>query len=407
MVDARRCARCGATLPPRQGEGESCPRCLLALGLSTGFASLVGASGASPSDGVAPDFPDSIGGFRILDTLGERSQGVVYLAEQTQPVRRKVALKVVRAGLDSREVLTRFEAERQALALLSHPGIAKVLDAGTTEDGRPFFPMEWVPGVPITEHCDRERLTVHQRLELFVEVCEAVQHAHAEGLTHGNIKPSNVLVTEEDEGPRPKVLDFGVTRALDQRLTEETLSTAVGLLVGAPGYASPEQLVETHPGIDSRSDVYSLGVLLYELLVGVAPFESRRLRQAGWAKMVRIVREEEPQRPSARVTTLGGAPASEVGIRRRTEPRRLIKEFRGDLDWITLKALEKDRSRRYQSAYDLGLDIRRHLRGEPVTAGPSDFSRRLIRAVYRHKLAFVAAAALLAALIGLVLSQGL
>ena len=390
MVDTRRCGRCGATLPPRQGGGESCPRCLLVLGLSTGSGSLVGASGASPSDGVAFDFPD-IDGFRILDTLGEGSLGVVYLAEQTQPVRRRVALKVVRARLNTREVLARFEAERAALALLSHPGIAKVLEAGTAEDGCLFFAMEWVPGVPITEHCDRERLSTLQRLGLFVEVCEAVQHAHAEGLTHGNIKPSNVLVTEEDEGPRPKVLDLGVARALDQRLTVEALDSARGLLSGTPWYVPPEQTqpespTETLVGPlegDARSDVYALGVLLYELLAGVPPFEARRLRQAGWAEMMRVIQQEEPPRPSARVTTLDTTAASEVAVRRRTDPRRLVKELRGDLDWITLRALEKDPPRRYQSAYDLGLDMRRHLRHEPVSAGPPGLGGRLARAVWR------------------------
>jgi len=391
MADMNRCARCGATLPPRQGEGESCPRCLLALGLSTGFASLGGAKGASSSDEVPSDFPDSIGGFGILDTLGEGGTGVVYLAEQTQPVRRKVALKVVRAGLSSREVLARFETERQALALLSHPGIAKVLDAGTAEDGRAFFAMEWVPGVPITEHCDRERLTTVQRLELLVEVCEAVQHAHAEGVTHGEIKPSNVLVTEEDEGPRPKILDLGVARALGERLTAEALYSAQGLLSGTPSYVAPEQITVTPAGPsegDARADVYALGVLLYELLAGAPPFEARRLRQAGWAEMVQVIQQEEPPRPSARVTTLEGTSASEVAVRRRTEPRRLIKELRGDLDWIALKALEKDRSRRYQSAYDLGLDIRRLLRHEPVTARPASLRSLLGKALRRYRRQF-------------------
>lgn len=378
MVDTSRCERCGAILPSRRGGGESCPRCLLALGLSAGLGPLGDAPGA-------PDVSESIGGFRVLDTLAQGRTGVVYLAEQTEPVRRKVALKVVRAGLDSHAVLSRFEAERQALSLVSHPGIAKVLDIGIAKNGKPYFAMEWVPGVPITEHCDRERLTLPQRLELFVEVCEAVQHAHAGGIIHGGIKPSNVLVTEENEGPRPKILDLGVARALGQRLTAEALDTARGLLSGAPWYVAPEQTQSDGPDTerDARSDVYALGVLLYELLAGAPPFEARRLRQAGWTEMVRIIQQEEPPRPSARVAMLEATAASEVALRRRTEPRRLVKELRGDLDWINLKAVQKDRARRYASAYDLGLDLRRHLRDEPVTAGPTGLGSRLGKAL-RH-----------------------
>jgi serine/threonine protein kinase len=379
VADEQRCARCGAILPPRRGERESCPRCLLALGLSTGFGSRDVAPGVSLSEDVAGDLPDSIGGFPILDLLGAGSRSVVYLAGQE----RRVALKVVRSELDPRQVLARFEAERPALDQVSHPGLAKVLDAGTAEDGRPWFAMEWVQGVPITEHCDRERFTVRQRLELLVEVCGAVQHAHAAGVIHRDIKPSNILVTEEEGSPRPKILDLGVARALDQRLTAEALYTARGLLSGTPCYVAPEHTEPEGPGseVDARSDVYSLGMLLYELLAGAPPFDARRLRQAGWAEMMRTIREEAPPRPSTRVATLGGASASEVAVRRRTEPRRLVEELRDDLDWIALRALEKDPSRRYSSADGLGLDIQRHLRDEPVSAGPPGLGGRLARAL--------------------------
>lgn len=378
MVEPSRCGRCGARLPSPTGKGKPCPRCLLALGLSTGLDSLGSARGVA-------EFPDSIGGFRILDTLGDGSLGIVYLALQTQPVPRKVSLTVVRAGLDFHEVMTRFEAERQTLGRMSHPGIAKLLDVGTVEGGRPFFVTEWVPGIPVTEYSDRERLTVHQRLGLFVEACEAVQHAHAEGVVHGDIKPSNIVVTEENAGPRPRILNLGVARALGEALTPEGLYSAQGLLSGTPSYLAPEQ---TGPSAgpsegDARSDVYALGVLLYELLAGAPPFEARRLRQAGWAEMVRVIQQEEPPRPSARVTTLEATAATEVALRRRTEPSRLVEELEGDLDGITLKALAKDRSGRYQSAYDLGLDVRRHLRQEPVSARSPGFGARLARAVRR------------------------
>lgn len=376
MVEATRCGRCGARLSSPTGKGKPCPRCLLALGLSTGLDSLGSPRGAA-------EFPDRIGGFRILDTVGQGAMGVVYLAEQTEPARGKVALEVLPPGPDSRAVLTRFEVERHPIALLSHPGIAKVLDAGSTDDGRLFFAMEWVPGVPITEYCDRERMTARQRLELFVEACEAIQHAHAEGVVHGSIEPANVLVTEGNEGPRPKILNLGVARALGERLTDDASYSAQELLSGTPLYVAPEQTRSGPQEGDARADVYALGVLLHELLAGEPPFEARRLRQAGWAERVRIIRDEEPPPPSARVATLDATAAAEVAVRRRTEPRRLVKELKGDLDWVTMRALEKAPSRRYPSAYELGLDVRRYLRREPVTAGPSGLWGRLARAVRR------------------------
>jgi Tol biopolymer transport system component/tRNA A-37 threonylcarbamoyl transferase component Bud32 len=324
--------------------------------------------------------------------------GIVYLAEQEHPVRRRVALKLVRPNLDSRDVLARFESERQALALMDHPAIAKVFDAGTSDDGRPYFVMEHVAGPPITEYCDQRRLGSKQRLELFAEVCDAIQHAHTKGILHRDIKPTNVLVTEAEGRPRPKVIDFGIAKALHQKLTEKTLYTALGVLVGTPGYMSPEQAAPTPLDVDTRTDVYSLGVLLYELLVGSPPFESRRLREAGWAEMLRIIQEEEPARPSARVTTQTKA-GTDVAGRRGTEAGRLARELRGDLDWIALKALEKDRSRRYQSALGLADDVRRHLADEPVTAGPPSSLYRLSKAVRRYKAVFAAAMTACAAIL--------
>jgi serine/threonine protein kinase len=335
--------------------------------------------------------PQQIGPYRILDTLGIGGMGIVYLAEQEHPVRRRVALKLVRPHLDSRDVLARFESERQALALMDHPAIAKVFDAGTSEDGRPYFVMEHVAGLPITEYCDQRRFGSKQRLELFAEVCDAIQHAHTKGIVHRDIKPTNVLVTEAEGRPRPKVIDFGIAKALHQKLTEKTLYTALGVLVGTPGYMSPEQADRNPLDVDTRTDVYSLGVLLYELLVGSPPFESKRLREAGWAEMLRIIQEEEPARPSARVTTQTKA-GTDVAGRRSTEAGRLARELRGDLDWIALKALEKDRSRRYQSALGLAEDVRRHLADEPVTAGPPTLRYRLGKAARRHKAALAASA---------------
>jgi Tol biopolymer transport system component/predicted Ser/Thr protein kinase len=322
--------------------------------------------------------------------------GIVYLAEQDAPLRRKVALKLVKRGMDSKEVLARFDTERQALALMEHPGIARVIDAGTAEDGRPYFVMEYVDGLPITEHCDRRELLTRERLELFAEVCDAAEHAHAKGIVHRDIKPSNVLVAEQEGRARPKIIDFGVAKATAQRLTEETAFTSLGVMIGTPGYMSPEQSDASEADVDARSDVYSLGILAYELLVGAPPFDPRHLRQAGWAEMLRIIREEEPQRPSARLSGLGDT-ATDVAKARQTSPLALSRELRGDLDWITLKALQKDRGRRYASAAELAADVRRHLHDEPVSAGPPGILYRMRKALRRHRVVVATAAATTAA----------
>jgi non-specific serine/threonine protein kinase/serine/threonine-protein kinase len=319
--------------------------------------------------------------------------GEVWLAEQTEPVRRQVALKVIKAGMDSAQVVARFEAERQALALMDHPGIATVYDGGTTPQGRPYFAMEYVKGEPLTSYCDRHRLGTRARLELFTQICEGVQHAHQKGIIHRDLKPSNVLVAIQDERPVPKIIDFGVAKATARQLTERTLFTELGVLIGTPEYMSPEQAEMGGLDIDTRTDIYALGVLLYELLTGALPFDSKDLRQAGLAEIQRIIREKEPPRPSTRITQLGPG-STEAARNRQTEPRRLAGELRGDLDWITLRALEKDRTRRYQTANALALDVRRHLGNEPVSAGPPGAAYRAGKFVRRHRSGVAAAATL-------------
>ena len=309
--------------------------------------------------------------------------GAVYLAEQQTPHRR-VALKVIKAGMDTRQVVARFEAERQALAMMDHPNIAMVFEAGETAAGRPYFAMEYVSGVPITDYCDRHQLRTRERLALFLQVCAAIHHAHQKGVIHRDIKPSNVLVTVAEGGPVPKVIDFGVAKATNQRLTEKTIFTQFGLLVGTPEYMSPEQAEMTGLDVDTTTDIYAMGVLLYELLVGALPFDSARLRQAGYAEIQRIIREEEPAKPSTRLSSLG-ATGRDVARRRHTDPASLARELRGDLDWITLKALEKDRTRRYASASEFAADLRRHLADEPVVARPASVLYRTRKFVRRHQ----------------------
>src|SRR5207248_5780586 len=292
------------------------------------------------SEGVG----SSVGPYKLLEQIGGGGMGVVYMAEQVHPVRRKVALKIIKPGMDSRQVIARFEAERQALTMMEHPNIAKVLDAGTTDAGRPYFVMELVKGIPITDYCDQARLSTRQRLELFVQVCHAVQHAHQKGVIHRDLKPSNVLVTLHDDKPVVKVIDFGIAKATGQPLTDKTLFTNFAQLVGTPLYMSPEQAALSGLDVDTRSDIYSLGVLLYELLTGTTPFAKDRFREAGYDEVRRIIREEEPPKPSTRLSTLGQA-ATTVSAQRQTDPKRLSQLCRGELDWVVMKCLEKDRDR--------------------------------------------------------------
>jgi tetratricopeptide (TPR) repeat protein len=348
-------------------------------------------AGAEPSVGTGPAAVIA-GRYKLLERIGEGGMGEVWMAEQTEPVRRKVAIKLIRPGMDSRQVLARFEAERQALAMMDHANIAKVLDAGAAENGGPYFVMELVKGTPITRYCDDHKLTTRERLALFGQVCSAVQHAHQKGLIHRDLKPSNVLVAPYDGAPVPKVIDFGVAKAAGQPLTEKTLFTGIGAVVGTPEYMSPEQAELNNQDIDTRSDVYALGVLLYELLTGTTPLTHRRLRESALLEVLRLVREEEPPKPSTRLSTTDELPT--VAANRGTEPRRLSGLVRGELDWIVMKALEKDRTRRYATANGLGEDVRRYLADEPVQAGPPSAAYRLRKFARRNK-AWVAAAAVL------------
>jgi serine/threonine protein kinase len=325
-----------------------------------------------------------IGPYRLLQPIGEGGMGVVFLAEQQHPVHRQVALKVIKPGMDTRQVIARFEAERQTLAMMDHLHIARVLDGGATDTGRPFFVMELVQGVPLTKYCDEHQLTLMERLELFVPVCQAIQHAHHKGIIHRDVKPSNILVTKYDGRPVPKVIDFGVAKATEKRLTEQTLSTQVGAIVGTLEYMSPEQAEQSPQGVDTRSDIYSLGVLLYELLTGTTPLDRKRRPEAGVNELLRIIKEEVPPKPSMRLANSDSLPAM-AGAARRTEPARLIRLVRGDLDWIVMKALAKDRNERYATAQELAEDVKRFLDDRPVQARPPTFGDRIRKWTRRHR----------------------
>ena len=350
---------------------------------------------------VEPEIPETkcIGPYKLLQKLGEGGYGVVYMAEQEQPIRRRVALKIIKLGMDTRSVIARFEAERQALALMDHPNIARVLDAGATATGRPYFVMELVYGVKITEYCDQNRVSMQERLELFIQVCNAVQHAHQKGIIHRDLKPSNILVTMHDGVPVPKVIDFGIAKATEQRLTDKTLFTSYAQLMGTPAYMSPEQMELSGLNLDTRSDIYSLGVLLYELLTGRTPFDTTELLNSGVEELRRTVCEREPLSPSAKLQTLNNEQLTKTARMRHIEPPRLLSQLHGDLDWIVLKCLEKDRTRRYATANGLAEDIERYLHQEPILARPPSQVYRLQKFVRRNRMGFLSGAAVAAALL--------
>jgi len=437
MPESRKCSRCGAELPA-DTPGGHCLACLLQLGLQPDGTSAEEVTARSLSAGVAPaERPgDRIGRYKLLQKIGEGGCGLVYMAEQEEPVRRRVALKIIKLGMDTRQVIARFEAERQALAMMDHPNIAKVFDAGSTERpltpslspiagegarragerepgiphpefrtlhlsaGRPFFVMELVRGVKITDYCDEKKFTTSQRLELFMQVCRAVQHAHQKGIIHRDLKPSNILVSTNDGIAVPKVIDFGIAKATTgEPLTNKTVFTAFEQFIGTPAYMSPEQAIVTSLDVDTRTDIYALGVLLYELLTGQTPFDPKELMQAGLEAMRRAICDREPERPSTRLSTLPGDSLSTTAQRRGLDAPKLLSQLRGDLDWIVMKCLEKDRARRYETANGLATDVQRHLNNEPVLARPPTTAYRLRKFVRRNKLAFATGAAILTTLV--------
>ncbi|MBM3989143.1 MAG: tetratricopeptide repeat protein, partial [Planctomycetes bacterium] len=339
-----------------------------------------------------------IGRYKLLEQIGEGGMGTIWMAEQREPVKRRVALKIIKLGMDTKQVIARFEAERQALALMDHPHIAKVLDAGATETGRPYFVMEYIKGIPILKYCDREKVDTEARLELFTKVCHAIQHAHQKGIIHRDIKPSNVLVTLHDGVPVPKVIDFGIAKATNSELTTKTLFTEHRQMIGTPAYMSPEQAEMSGLDIDTRSDIYSLGVLLYELLTGTTPFDIKALLESGYGEMLRAIREDEPHKPSARISSLGDT-GTRTALQRKVDAKKLSSLLRGDIDWIVMKCLEKDRSRRYETANGLAADIKRHLNDEPVTAGAPSAAYRLRKFVKRNRVQVLAGGAVVVALL--------
>jgi hypothetical protein len=340
-----------------------------------------------------------IGRYKLLERIGEGGCGVVYMAEQEEPVRRRVALKIIKLGMETKSVIARFEAERQALALMDHPNIARVFDAGATERGSPYFVMELVRGVRITEYCDQNRLNIRQRLDLFVQICHAIQHAHQKGVIHRDIKPSNIMIALQDGLPVPKVIDFGIAKATEARLADRPLLTADAQLIGTPAYMSPEQAEMSGLDIDTRSDIYSLGVLIYELLTGKTPFDAKELLKSGLDEMRRTLREREPPRPSVRLSALQRPDLAKTAESRQVEPARLMSLLHGDLDWIVMKTLEKDRTRRYETANGLALDIQRYLSNEPIMARPPSRLYRLGKLVRRNRVVFAAAGAVAIALV--------
>ncbi len=390
------CPKCGAELTGA-ALGGLCPKCVAALALATEPETQGTVVASLP---VTEKPGDRIGHYRLLQQIGEGGCGVVYMAQQEEPVRRQVALKIIKLGMDTRSVIGRFEAERQALALMDHPNIAKVFDAGATATGRPFFVMELVRGIKITDYCDENQLATRERLDLFVQVCHAIQHAHQKGIIHRDIKPSNILVTLRDGVPVPKVIDFGIAKATtDQLLTDKTVFTEFRQFLGTPAYMSPEQAEMSELGIDTRSDIYSLGILLYELLTGKTPFEAKDLLRAGLDEIRRIIREKEPPKPSTRLSTMLEAERTDTAKHRQTDLPKLIHLVRGDLDWIVMKALEKDRTRRYETANGFAMDLRRHLADEPVTAHAPSAGYKFRKFARRNKVAFAVAVFIAAVLV--------
>ena len=397
------CEECAAKVPELELDGtdSSLVHRMRDLDLSTAGTRNASSRGTKVDDGLRSRFEKPgglIGSYKLLQLLGEGGMGSVWMVEQSKPVKRTIALKIIKAGMDTKEVIARFESERQALALMDHPNIAKVLDVGATESGRPYFVMDLVKGIPITEFCDQSKASPDRRLRLFCDVCGAVQHAHRKGIIHRDIKPTNILVTIEDGKPIPKVIDFGLAKATGARLTEKTMFTALGQMVGTPAYMSPEQAEASGLDVDTRTDVYSLGVLLYELLTGVTPLDVAKFQEAGYAEVQRLIREEDPKSPSTRLSSERGDSKS-VAERRDTDPQSLIKLLRGDLDVIVMKALEKDRGRRYESPSEFASDLRRYLQHEPIQARSPSVGYRLKRLYQRNRVAMLTAMLVVASLI--------